>query len=424
VLDCRSLEAVAHETKPPARYTEATLVRALEAEGIGRPSTYASIIGTIQDRGYVRKSGNQLVPTFTALAVTRLLEDYFPRLVDTGFTAEMEQTLDEIAMGRAQRLPYLKSFYCGQQGLDEQVKDKEESIDPRAACTLQLAGVEPAVRVGRYGPYFEQQRNGEKLTASIPDDIAPADLSNEVAQDLLDKKKEGPKPLGMHPEEGLPVYLLNGPFGPYVQLGDVTEEVPKPKRVSLTRVQDPATLDLNTAVALLSLPRRLGQHPETGKVVNAGIGRFGPYVLHDKTYGNFDKKTHTYDYQGQTWDVLTIPLEAAVDLLKHTKKRGPAAPLRELGKHPEDGEPVAIYEGRYGPYVKHGKVNATIPKDREPDQVTFEEALDLLARKQASPGGRTKGGRKKSARPVASTTKKTSAGRKAPRKKAARKKAS
>ncbi|HUG89333.1 MAG TPA: type I DNA topoisomerase [Planctomycetaceae bacterium] len=423
VLDCRSLEAIVHETKPPARFTEATLVRALEAGGVGRPSTYASIIGTIQDRGYVRKVGNQLVPTFTALAVTRLLEDYFPRLVDLGFTAEMEQTLDDIATGRAERLPYLQSFYNGKEGLDEQVKHKEDTIDPRQACTLRLSGVEPAIRVGRYGPYLEQQTNGEKLTASIPDDIAPADLSNDVATDLLQKKREGPKPLGMHPTEGLPVYLLNGPFGPYVQLGDVTDETPKPKRVSLTRTQDPQTLELDTAVKLLELPKRLGQHPETGKVVNVGVGRFGPYVLHDRVYGNFDKKTHTYEYEGQTYDVLSITLEAAVDMLRHTKKRGPAPPLRELGKHPEDEQPVAIYEGRYGPYVKHGKLNATIPKDREPDQVTLEEALDWLAKKAGRKGVRKKAGRSAGAPKRSAATPKKSAAR-ATGKKASRKKAS
>ena len=179
-LDCTELEALSHETKPPARFTEATLVRTLEAEGIGRPSTYASIIGTIQDRGYVRKQANQLVPTFTALAVTKLLEKYFPRLVDVGFTAKMEQTLDDISNGEAERLPYLTSFYAGSDGLVEQVKSKEETIDPREACSLKLDNVEPVVRVGRFGPYFEQQTNGKKLTVSIPNDVAPADISAEV----------------------------------------------------------------------------------------------------------------------------------------------------------------------------------------------------------------------------------------------------
>ena len=236
-VEPKEIQPVGHETKPPARFTEATLVRELESEGIGRPSTYASIIGTIQDRGYVRKSGNQLIPTFTALAVTRLLEQHFPNLVDLQFTANMEEKLDEMAAGTAERIPYLRQFYSGAQGLDEQVTSKEEGIDPRKACTLELPGLESRVRVGRYGPYFEKDEEGEEkpLTASIPDDVAPADISNEIAEQLIEAKRQGPQALGMHPEEGLPVFLLNGPFGPYVQLGEVTEEMPKPKRTGLPK---------------------------------------------------------------------------------------------------------------------------------------------------------------------------------------------
>jgi DNA topoisomerase-1 len=415
LLDLENLDPVGHETKPPARYTEATLVRTLEAEGIGRPSTYASIIGTIQDRGYVRKSSNQLIPTFTALAVTRLLEDYFPQLVDLGFTASMEQTLDDIAAGEAERLPYLNTFYSGANGLDEQVKAKEETIDPRKACTLQLDGFDSTVRVGRYGPYFEKQENGNNLTASIPEDMAPADLSNEIAEKLLAEKQKGPKSLGMHPQEGLPIYLLNGPFGTYLQLGEVIEDAPKPKRVSLLKIHDPETLTLETAVELLSLPKKLGQHPETGKVVNVGIGRYGPYVLHDKTYGNFDRKTHTYQYQGQEYDVLTVDLETAVDMLKHTRKKAAPTPIRELGPHPDDGETVSIFEGRYGPYVKHGKIPASIPKGRDIQDVGLEEALIWIADKAAKKSAGRRG------TPKTPTRKKT-ATRKGVKKKAAKKK--
>ena len=376
-LDCREVEAVAHETKPPARYTEATLVRTLEAEGIGRPSTYASIIGTIQDRGYVRKTGNQLIPTFTALAVTRLLEDYFPNLVDLQFTAQMEQTLDDISTGTAERLPYLQRFYSGSDGLEEQVKDKEENIDPRKACTLRLDGLGPDVRVGRYGPYLEQKEGeDDAVTASLPDDLAPADINNEVAQKLIELKKQGPQSLGMHPEEGLPVFQLVGPFGPYVQLGEVTEERPKPKRVSVPKTMDPSTLTFEQAVKLLELPRRLGHHPETGKVVNAGIGRFGPYVVSEGKYKSLGKED----------DVLTVGLERAVELIAQAKSRGGATPVKELGKHPDDQEPVNIFEGRYGPYVKHGKINATIPKDRELESVSLAEALEWIAAKAEKTG--------------------------------------
>jgi len=411
-LSCETLEALGHETKPPARFTEASLVRNLEAEGIGRPSTYASIIGTVQDRKYVRKSGHQLIPTFLGLAVTRLLEDYFPKLVDLGFTAGMEQMLDDIATGERDRLPYLRKFYSGKDGLDEQVKTKEETIDPRKACTLVLEGLESKVRVGRYGPYLETKINSESVTASIPDDMAPADISNEVAEKLIEQKQQKPRSLGMHLEEGLPIYVKKGPFGTYLQLGDVTEEIPKPKRVSLPKSRDPLALTLETAVALLELPKKLGHHPETGKVVNIGIGRYGPYVQHDKTYGNFDKKSQTIEHLGKVYDVLTVDLPVALDMLKHAGKRAASRPLRELGPHPDDGKPVAIFDGRYGPYVKHGKINATIPQERDVQQIMLEEALTWIAEKAAKKGGR------KSAK---KTVKKTTVKKKKKAKKAARK---
>jgi len=414
LLDCQRVEPVSHETKPPARFTEATLVRELEADGIGRPSTYASIIGTIQDRGYVRKSSNQLIPTFTALAVTRLLEDHFPKLVDFGFTAGMEQTLDDIAGGQADRLPYLKQFYTGSDGLDEQVKANEETIDPRKACTLTLDGIESDVRVGRYGPYFEKQQNGDNVTASIPDDVAPADITNEIAEKLIAQKQQGPQSLGMHPEEGLPVYLKTGPFGPYVQLGDnETEGKPKPKRVSIPKNLDPENLSLDEAIALLGLPKRLGHHPETGKVVNTGIGRFGPYVVHDKKYASFDRKTHTFEFAGKVYNVLSVDLSVAVEMLTRARSRSAPEPLRELGKHPDDGETIAVFEGRYGPYVKHGKINATIPKDQDVEQVTLEQALDWIAEKAAKKGGR-RTGRKTT---VPKTAKKKAAKKKTTKKK-------
>lgn len=408
VLDCRGLEAIGHETKPPARFTEATLVRTLESEGIGRPSTYASIIGTIQDRGYVRKNGAQLVPTFTAMAVTRLLEDHFPQLVNVGFTAGMEQSLDDIAGGTKDRLPYLREFYSGREGLDEQVRQREGDIDPRVACTLELEGLDTAVRVGRYGPYFERVTGEEKVTASIPDSIAPADLNNELAERLIREKKEGPTPLGIHPEQNQPIYRLNGPFGPYLQIGEVTEENPKPKRCSIPNCFDPMNIDLATAIELLALPRRIGKHPLTDKVVNAGIGRFGPYVTHDKVFASFDRKSHTIEVDGKTYNVLTVPLEVAVEMLRNTKKRAAPTPLRELGPHPDDQKPVAIFDGRYGPYVSHGKINATLPKDADISTVTFDEALKLLAAKAARGGSPKKVVKKKAPSKTAGKRKKNS----------------
>jgi DNA topoisomerase I len=408
-VDCQNVDAIAHETKPPARFTEATLVKSLESEGIGRPSTYASILSTIQDRGYVRKNGNQLVPTFTAMAVTKLLEGHFPNLVDFGFTAGMEQTLDDIATGAADRLPYLRKFYAGKDGLDEQVKQREGDIDPREACTLQIDGLDAAVRVGRYGPYFEKTQGEEKLTASIPDSIAPGEITNAVADRLIEEKQRGPQAIGMHPEEGLAIYQMRGPFGPYLQLGEVTEETPKPKRCSIPNCFDPLSIDLPTAMALLALPRRIGKHPLTEKVVNAGIGRFGPYVTHDKVFGSFDKKTHTYEFNGETFNVLDITMDAAVEMLRNTKKRAAPTPLRELGNHPEDNSPIQIFEGKFGPYIKHTTTNATIPKDTDISTVTLEQAVQWIADKISKGGGKPgkKGGfTKKVAKKAAAATKK------------------
>lgn len=407
-LNLQQAEANAHETKPPARYTEATLVRTLESEGIGRPSTYASILSTIVDRGYVRKNGNQLIPTFTAMAVTRLLENYFPRLVDLSFTAQMEQKLDDIATGTAERLPYLREFYNGREGLDEQVKLRDGDIDPREACTLSIDGLDAAVRVGRYGPYFEKTRGEEKLTASIPDTIAPGEITNEVADRLLDEKQRGPTAIGMHPEEGLPIYLKRGPRGPYLQLGDVTEDGKKPKYCSVPNFISTDSLDLPVALELLALPRQLGKHPLTGKVVNAGIGMFGPYVTHDKVFAGFDRKTHQFEQDGESYNVLNVPLEVAVEMLRNTRRKSAPVALKELGPHPEDQAPVQIFEGRYGPYVKHGSVNATLPKETDPGSVTIEQALQLLAAKAAS-GGKSGGRRGSGARGAKKAAKKAPA---------------
>ena len=372
-LKCHELDSVGHETKPPARFTEATLVKALEADGIGRPSTYATIIDTIINRDYVVKQGTQLVPTFTAFAVNQLLETYFPKLVDFGFTAKMEQDLDDIASGQGDRLPYLQHFYNGSDGLDAQVKANEEAIDPRSACTLIFDGLTSRIRVGKFGPYIETERNGETVTASIPDSLAPADMTNAVADNLIDLKQRGPQSLGEHPETGLPIFLMVGPFGPYLQLGEVGDDGTKPKRVSLPKTRDPNSITMKDALDYLSLPRQLGKHPVTGHVVNAGIGMYGPYVKHEKTFKSLDK----------TDDILTITMERAIELLAQAKTKAVLVPLKELGRHPEDKEPVQIFDGRYGAYVKHGKVNATLPKGTDPLAFTIEEALPLLAERAA-----------------------------------------
>jgi len=383
---CVGLDALSHETQPPPRFTEASLVRELEADGIGRPSTYASIIGTIVERGYVQKQGQALVPTFTAFAVTGLLEQHFPRLVDLKFTAKMEEQLDEIAEGTAEWLPYLKQFYLGKEGLQKQVETQEKKIDPAAARTVPVGGLEDAIiRIGRFGPYVEVERDGEMLRASLPRDGAPADLTMETIEEVLRQKREGPEVLGHHPDSGEPIMVLTGQYGPYVQLGPVSDENPKPKRSSLPKGMKPEDVTLEVAVGLLALPRLLGTHAETGAKILAGQGRFGPYIVHDKGKDGKDYRS----LKGED-NVLTVSLPRALELLAQPKltrgRRAAPTPIKELGPHPADAAPVALFDGQYGPYVKHGTISASIPKGKDPQSVTLAEAVELIAaRKDRGP---------------------------------------
>ncbi|MEB3226751.1 MAG: type I DNA topoisomerase [Synechocystis sp.] len=399
--DCKDIEAIGHETQPPARYTEASLVKTLESEGVGRPSTYASIIGTIIDRGYVQMRSKALVPTFTAFAVVSLLESHFPDLVDTGFTSRMEQKLDEIATGETQWLPYLQSFYLGESGLENQVKVRQDQIDPAIAKAINLENLDAKVKIGKFGPYIEIPQGEEVVTASIPQDLTPADLSPQQVATLLKQKTEGPEKVGIHPETGEPIYQLIGAYGPYVQLGEATEENKKPKRTSLPKGVKPEDVTLEMAVGLLSLPRTLGEHPESGKKVKASLGRFGPYVVHDQGKDGKDYRS----IKGED-DVLTITLDRALELLAEPKKgrgRGSKTPLKELGLHPDDQEPVNVFNGPYGTYIKHGKVNAGLPEGETVETITLDKALPLLAEKAAT----KKTTRKKST--ATATTKKTAA---------------
>ena len=369
-LDLRNLEAIGHETQPPARFTEASLVKTLESEGIGRPSTYATIIGTIIDRGYVDRQGNQLVPTFTAFAVTELLERHFPSLVDTRFTAKMEEELDGIAEGDLAWLPYLEEFYRGPTGLETLVAQGETEIDPREASTIRLDDLPASVRIGKFGPFVEYRDGEETVTASIPQGIAPADLSEAEVLRLVKAKAEGPDILGRDPETEEPVLMLVGRFGPYVQLGAATAEGQKPRRASLPKGVDPSSVTIDMALRLLALPRILGKHPQSGKEIQAGIGRYGPYVVHEKDFRSL----------GPEDDVYTVGLARAVELLAAPKRASRSAePIREVGKHPSDGEPILIFAGRYGPYVKHGSVNASLPKEADPETFTVDAAVPLLA---------------------------------------------
>jgi len=372
----------------------------LESEGVGRPSTYASIIGTIVDRGYAKLIANALIPTFTAFAVTTLLETHFPDLVDTGFTSRMEQTLDEIATGEAKWLPYLQKFYKGETGLATQVKEQESQIDAKVARTVVLENISAKVCIGKFGAYLESESEEGVVKASIPQDLTPADLDPEQVEFLLKQKTEGPEKLGLHPETGEPIYVLIGSYGPYVQLGDVSETNKKPKRASLPKGTDKDSVTLDMAVSLLTLPRLLGSHPETGAKVQANLGMYGPYVVHDQ--GKVGK-----DYRSikPPDDVLTIGLDRALELLSQPKAaRGrskSATPLKELGAHPESGELINVYDGRYGPYVKHGDINASLSKDESVENFTLQRALELLATKEAAGGGKSSSKSKKSTKTAA-----------------------
>ncbi|TRU28825.1 MAG: type I DNA topoisomerase [Microcystis aeruginosa Ma_MB_S_20031200_S102] len=386
--NCRQLEAISHDTQPPARYSEASLVKTLESEGIGRPSTYATILGTIIDRGYAQMRNKTLIPTFTAFAVVGLLENHFPDLVDPKFTSKMEETLDDIATGSAQWLPYLDRFYRGEKGLESQVKERESQINSSTAKSVILEDLQATIKIGKYGPYLEVPRGDEILTASIPADLTPADLNPEQVETLLRQKTEGPDKIGLHPDTGEPIYLLVGSYGPYVQLGDISDDNPKPKRASLPKGLKPADstsslqedITLEQAVGLLALPRLLGTHPLTGGKIKASLGRFGPYVVQE------EGKEKEYRSLKASDDVLTITLDRALALLAEPKKargaRGSTKPpLKELGKHPDDGELVGLYEGPYGVYIKHGKTNAKIPEGETAETLTLEQALVALAAK-------------------------------------------
>jgi DNA topoisomerase I len=373
-LTCNHLDAVGHETKPPARFTEASLVKLLEQEGIGRPSTYASIIDTVIRRNYARKASNQLIPTFTAFATNNLMEKQFEPLVDTAFTANMEQKLDDIATGELKARPYLKEFYFGDGGIEPRIKEGLDSVDPREMSTLSFPKWgKYVIRVGKFGPYAEGEINGERKTASLPLDSAPGDIAESYLEGLLNGSTKTDSALGLHPDTRTAMTLRQGPYGPYIQMG----EGEKPKRVSLPKGMEPSSVTESIAIGLLSLPRTVGTHPETGQKILANVGRFGPYVQHAKTFASLGKE-----------DVLEVNLERALELL--AKKEGKSKALRIVGNHPETGEAIELLDGKYGPYVKHQKTNASLSKTQTPESLTLEEALELLAEREAANPTKTK----------------------------------
>ncbi|GJM00164.1 MAG: DNA topoisomerase 1 [Methyloligella sp.] len=412
------IEAKQHFTEPPPRYSEASLVKGLEELGIGRPSTFASTLSVLRDRDYVRLEKKRFIPEDKGRLVTAFLESFFTRYVQYDFTADLEEKLDLISDDKLQWKDVLEEFWKDFTSALDETKDlrisavldalneilgpyvfpvTEEGTDPRKcpACDDGQIGL----KVGRFGAFvgctnypdckFTRQFNQSNDEASLGD--------------------AGDKCLGEDPESGLLVYLKTGRFGPYVQLGDA-EDTDKPKRASLPKGQDPEALDLERALQLLSLPRDVGKHPETDKMITAGLGRYGPFVLHDGLYANLPSSE----------DIFTIGLNHAVTLLAEKAKSGGrrgAQALKELGEHPELGGPVNVMSGRYGPYIKHGKINATLPKDKEPETITMEEAVALIAAKSnAKPKAKKAAPKKKAAAKKKTTTKKA-----APKKTAAKK---
>ena len=429
-LTASRVEAEGHETSPPPRYTEATLVKALEEKRIGRPSTYASILGTIQDRGYVNNRGSALVPTWLAFAVTRLMEEHFARLVDYDFTASMEADLDDIARGEAHRVAWLRRFYFGDEatsaeGLRDLVADLGD-IDARAISTIDI-GAGLVVRVGRYGPYVEESTPGgvdpetgemredaatAPRRATIGDDIAPADFTPEAARELLAASADDGRELGIDPGSGHPIVAKAGRYGPYVT--EVLPDPPaaaaktrkaaavKPRTASLLSDMDLATIDLATALRLLSLPRVVGAHPETGAEITAQNGRYGPYL-------KMGTDSRSLEMENQLFD---ITLEEALAIYAQPKTRGRAAakpPLKELGPDPVSGKEVTVKDGRFGAYVTDGETNATLRRDDDPETITPERGFELLAEKRAK-GPSTRRGAKKTTRKTATkATRKTAA---------------
>lgn len=415
VSDAGQVAARQHFTQPPPRYTEATLVKRMEELGIGRPSTYASIVTTIQDRDYVRKDKNRLIPEDKGRLVTIFLLKYFPRYVSYDFTADLENELDEISAGdrlwREVLGRFWKDFSKALEGTSElRITEVLEAIDDALAPHLyppRADGGDP-----RVCPLCGQGRLNLKTARSGGAFIGCTNYP-ECRYTRPLSVPDGEEPVGdrmLGEDGGDPISLKTGRFGPYVQRGEASEETPKPPRASIPKGWDAARIDLEKAVQLLSLPRPVGPHPEDGVMIEAGIGRFGPYVKHGSKYANI----------ADVDEVFTIGMNRAVEVLASKQTRGraaAAAPLREMGEHP-DGGPIQVMNGRYGPYVKWGKVNVTLPRDVTPEDVTLEQALELISAKAA------KAPKKAAKKPAAKTAAKKPAAKRPAAKKATAKKAS
>jgi len=420
-LACLGLEPAEHTTQPPARYTEASLVKELEERGIGRPSTYAMVIETLLARDYVWKKGNALVPSWTAFAKQQLFERHFSHLIDYDFTATMEEALDAVARGEGEAEKWLHSFYFGNgtAGLRELVDEEHlATIDPSVVNAVPIAvdaeGRQILVRVWNNGATIE--RGDDK--APMPVEIAPDELTLARAEELIAKGSAGPREIGTDPATGLLVLALNGRFGPFVQLGefDVTVKgAEKPPRASLFADMTPESVTLEEALALLALPREVGELD--GEAITAQNGRYGPYLR---------KGTDSRSLAGER-QIFTVTLDEARAIFAEPKRRGraaPKAPLADLGAHPESGSPVRVLDGRWGPYVTDGTVNASLPRGLAPEELDLERAVELLREREARGPTKKKATAKKATAKKAPAKKKAAAKKAPAKKKAAAKKAS
>jgi DNA topoisomerase-1 len=411
-VEANSYDVLKHTTQPPARYTEGSLIKELERLGIGRPSTWATIVDVVLSREYAFKKGSALVPSFLAIGVTGLLEGYFSHLVDYEFTAKLEDDLDSISRGELDNLEKLRAFYFGDEealkGLKDLVTEGEERIDPREVCGIALGkdatGRDVEVRIGRYGPFLS---NGE-ARASLPDSIAFDELTVPKAEELLAQAAKGPESLGVDPTTNLPVYLKKGRFGPYVQLGDMVEGGEKPKMSSLIPGITPEDVNLEIALQLLAFPKLLGVNPEDNSEIFVANGRFGPYVK----CGSESRSIPADE------SPLSLSLQRALELLKQPRTRGRAASqpktLKEIGKHPDTQAAIQLKAGRYGPYVTDGTTNASLPQGSNPDELTLADAVALIkareekgpAKKRGRRAASTKGAAKKTTKAATKTAKK------------------
>ncbi len=389
VVHAKNIEATSHETKPTARYTEASLVQTMEKEGIGRPSTYASVIGTIIDRGYVRKQGNALIPTFTAMVVSNLLSKHLSQYVDLGFTSAMESSLDDIAGGDLNWEKYLSSVYLGAGGLRSLVDAQEKKIIPEEARSIKLVGLDKyEFHVGRYGAYVKTKRGDEVLSASIPDAEAPADVTSEQIEMLIDQKIKGADSIGVEPKSGKKLYVLNGRYGAYVQLGENDDE--EIKRSSLPPGIKPEDVNYEQALEIIALPKTVGLHPELKKEVKVGVGRFGPYIFCNGDYRSIPK----------TESIFSMTLDKCLEILAQPKKgRGKASALKDFGLLPGQDKDIQVqlFNGPYGPYLKAGKTNIGLPEGTTVESLTSEKAFELVLDKV---GTQSSGAKKKTKKKV------------------------